>query len=231
MPHFEVYLKLRLHPGAREALIAIIDRSFAALKTPPLRYDWFLQDEKNEAVAFTAYPQDASLDALAETCRELSAISEITMEVLGAPKSAAPLAPFHPAHFTFGAGLAETSTILPPPESIQVYTKFHIHPGEAENFQRIALQLLDIVKEKDAGTPRYDSFYNPDLTECVLMDTYADTNGMYSHMRHCAKVHHELTDRSTMTVEFLGLPPPAAMKGIASFNPYILIFHRGLAQA
>lgn len=61
-------------------------------------------------------------------------------------------------------------------KNIQATARFQIHNGKFDEFKRVADQCIAVSKEKDPGTLQYDWFFNPDQTECVVSEKYADSD-------------------------------------------------------
>ena len=53
--------------------------------------------------------------------------------------------------------------------------RFEIHEGKVEEFKRLSDQAMEIVKTKDTGTLRYDTYFNDDESECVILELYRDS--------------------------------------------------------
>ena len=56
--------------------------------------------------------------------------------------------------------------------TIQAVARFKIHPGKLKEFKRFAAQCMQLAREKDTGTLRYELFFNADKTECVVHEDY-----------------------------------------------------------
>ncbi len=113
---------------------------------------------------------------------------------------------------------------------IETYAKFGIHEGCLTEFQSRVKTLVDVVKEKDPGTLRYDWFINSDKMECVAMDAYIDEESMYAHQRNAAKYMGAVLECSDISVVFLGLPSEPAREKIMKFKPRLFDFHSGLGN-
>lgn len=55
---------------------------------------------------------------------------------------------------------------------IQSIARFKIHPGKTEEFTRLSSNCMELAREKDPGTIRYDIFMNDDETEAVVYEEY-----------------------------------------------------------
>ena len=66
--------------------------------------------------------------------------------------------------------------------------RFRIHEGKLEEFKRLSAEALEIVKAKDPGTLRYDTYFNDDGSECVILEVYRDSQAAIEHAEHMAGV-------------------------------------------
>lgn len=85
--------------------------------------------------------------------------------------------------------------------------RFKIREGKLEEFKRLSAQSMEIVRTKDSGTLQYDTYFNQDESECVVLERYRDSEAA---MEHAANLEH-LMDAilATITVvhgELLGEP-------------------------
>ncbi len=69
-------------------------------------------------------------------------------------------------------------------KKIQITAKFKIHKGKLEEFKKIAAECVAKVKEHEEGKGalQYDWFFSPDNSECVVRETYTDSNAVLAHM-------------------------------------------------
>jgi quinol monooxygenase YgiN len=65
---------------------------------------------------------------------------------------------------------------------IQVTARLRIHDGKLEEFKDVAEKCMESVRTKDTGTLQYDWFFNADHTECVVRETYRDSEAVLEHM-------------------------------------------------
>jgi hypothetical protein len=83
-----------------------------------------------------------------------------------------------------------------------------VRPGCLEGFKRQAAQLIQITKEKDTRTLRYDWFISNDGTECEVREAYTGPEGLIEHNSHIlearARLFEEYADGHFMT--FYGEP-------------------------
>lgn len=70
--------------------------------------------------------------------------------------------------------------------------RFRIHEGKLEEFKRLSAEAMEIVKAKDTGTLRYDTYFNDDESECVILEEYRDSQAAIEHAEHLAELSAEV---------------------------------------
>ena len=53
--------------------------------------------------------------------------------------------------------------------------RFKFHEGKLEEYKRLSAQAMEIVRTKDTGTLQYDTYFNDDQSECVVIERYRDS--------------------------------------------------------
>jgi quinol monooxygenase YgiN len=59
-----------------------------------------------------------------------------------------------------------------------------INEGKLKGFKRLSAEAIEIVKTKDTGTLRYDTYFNADESECVILELYRDSQAAMEHAGH-----------------------------------------------
>jgi quinol monooxygenase YgiN len=108
--------------------------------------------------------------------------------------------------------------------------RFKIHEGKLEEFKRLSAQAMEIVKTKDTGTLQYDTYFNDDESECVIIERYRDSESAIGHAEHLGDISAAvLAIVSVVHGELLGEPSEelrAKMAGVEVpqlFTPYQLM--------
>jgi quinol monooxygenase YgiN len=245
MTPIETYAKFLIHQGQLEEFKRRVQANVNVVREKDpgtLRYDWFLDEDKMECVAMDTYKNEESLYAhQANATSTMGAVLECAdMEVtfLGQPSTEAKerIMKFKPRLFEFRGGLEKESsayrfsaTETPAgSDHIEIYTRFVSTPEQYEQFKEASQALLEIVREKDTKTIRYDWFYDDENCECIAMDTYAGAQGMFEHMTNANTRHSKMLEYCTVFTEFLGELPEQAMSRVAHYDPNIVAFYRGL---
>jgi quinol monooxygenase YgiN len=90
---------------------------------------------------------------------------------------------------------------------LQGIARFKFHEGKVEEFKRLSAQAMEIVRTKDTGTLQYDTYFNDDQSECIVLARFRDSEALIEHAAHLG----DLTEAILATVsvvhgELLGDP-------------------------
>lgn len=115
-------------------------------------------------------------------------------------------------------------------EKIQLSARFKIHDGKLEEAKKIAAECMAIVKEKEEGkgTLQYDWFFSPDKTECVVLETYTDSNAVLTHMANLGEPLGQFLEISDFELELYGNMSEELQNAAAGLNPKVYSFYQGL---
>jgi quinol monooxygenase YgiN len=83
--------------------------------------------------------------------------------------------------------------------------RFRFHEGKLDEFKRLAAQAMEIVRTKDSGTLQYDTYFNDDQSECVVIERYRDSEAAMEHAANVSDLFEPIL--ATVTVvhgELLG---------------------------
>jgi hypothetical protein len=58
---------------------------------------------------------------------------------------------------------------------LQGIARFKFHEGKLEEFKRLSAQAMEIVRTKDTGTLQYDTYFNDDQSECIVLERFRDS--------------------------------------------------------
>lgn len=236
MSKIEIHTKLKVHRGQLDAFrqhAAAVQLAAQQMGPALVRSDWFFHEAQQEGVWMAVYADEgALLTHLRQAGHDHAALrgcGDMALDILGVPSNGvrAALAGMHPRIFEFAEGFQHDRAAGPVvathsvPGSIEIFTRFQIHLGQWDAFKQAASVLATVVRAKDKGTWRYDWYYDETHHQCIAMDTYADSQGMFAHMRTAHDAHEKLLHLSTMTTEFLGDLPADALAAVSKYDPYI----------
>ena len=85
--------------------------------------------------------------------------------------------------------------------------RFKFNEGKREEYKRLSAQAMEIVRTKDSGTLQYDTYFNDDQSECVVIERYRDSEAAIEHAANLAEVSAAvLAVVSVVHGELLGEP-------------------------
>ena len=105
--------------------------------------------------------------------------------------------------------------------------RFKFHEGKVEEFKRLSAQCMEIVRSQDTGTLQYDTFFNDDESECMVIERHRDTEALIEHGAHIGDDMMEaLIATGEVYGELLGEPTPEFKAQLAGgpvqvFTPFM----------
>jgi quinol monooxygenase YgiN len=106
--------------------------------------------------------------------------------------------------------------------------RFKFHEGKLEEFKRLSAQAMEIVRTQDTGTLQYDTYFNDDQSECVVIERYRDSEAAIEHASNLGDLFGAVL--ATVTVvhgELLGEPSAELREKLAGsevpvlFTPFL----------
>jgi quinol monooxygenase YgiN len=105
--------------------------------------------------------------------------------------------------------------------------RFKLHEGKLEEFKHLSAQAMEVVRTKDTGTLQYDTYFNDDQSECVVLERYRDSEAAIEHAANLGDVSAAiLATVSVVHGELLGEPSAELRAKLADgevpqlFTPY-----------
>ncbi|MCY4425561.1 MAG: antibiotic biosynthesis monooxygenase [Halieaceae bacterium] len=245
MSAIEAHARFKVHHDCEDEFRDTISPLIAGVRENEpgtLRYDWFTNGDGAEYFSFDIYADEAAMHAHQRNSGEqflrALALADVSVELLGAPmaKPDDRPAPFRQLRYDFAYGLGKHSAAAnftaeardSDTGHIEIYSKFQIEPGRLDEFKSCAAAVLDVVKDKDPGTIRYDWFYDDANLQCLAMDSYRDADALFGHMENASTPHARLLEIATTDTEFLGALPQRVFTAVAKYQPRIWTFHDGI---
>ena len=99
---------------------------------------------------------------------------------------------------------------------LQGIVRFTFHEGKVEEFKRLSAECLEIVRAKDPGTLQYDTYFNDDETECIVLERFVDADALIRHGENLAHLMDAIIATGSVSGELLGELSPELR---ARFDP------------
>jgi quinol monooxygenase YgiN len=113
-------------------------------------------------------------------------------------------------------------------KNIQLTARFNIHPGKEQAFKELASACMACVKEKDTNTLQYDWYFSDDGSECMVRETYTDSDAILAHVANLGPLFGQFLELAEFTPEIYGNPSDTLLAAVATFNPKVYGFYQGL---
>ena len=105
--------------------------------------------------------------------------------------------------------------------------RFKFHEGKLEEYKRLSAKAMEIVRTKDTGTLQYDTYFNDDQSECMVIERYRDSEAAIEHAANLGHLFPAvLATVSVVHGELLGEPSTELRAKLAGsevpvlFTPY-----------
>ena len=102
---------------------------------------------------------------------------------------------------------------------LQGIVRFRFHDGDVEEFKRLSVQCMEIVRAKDVGTLQYDTYFNDDETECIVIERFRDSDALIQHGENLAHLMDAIIATGSVSGELLGDPSPGVRANITPGGP------------
>jgi len=104
--------------------------------------------------------------------------------------------------------------------------RIKIHKGKLDEYKKLAAEFMELARTKDTGTLQYDSFFNDDYSECIVIERYRNSEALLQHSANQGDRMAELLKICTISGEVCGSPSlelKSALEsyGVPVFSPYM----------
>ena len=97
--------------------------------------------------------------------------------------------------------------------------RFRFHEGKVEDFKRLSAQCMEIVRTMDTGTLQYDTYFNDDESECIVIERFRDSDALIQHGENLAHLMDVITATGEVFGELLGDPSAELRARFAAGGP------------
>jgi quinol monooxygenase YgiN len=101
---------------------------------------------------------------------------------------------------------------------IQGIGRLRFHDGKLEEFKRLSVQAMEIVRAKDTGTLQYEIYLSDDQSECVVLERYRDSEAVIEHGANLGELGQALLATGSGSSVLLG-EPSADLRAMLAGGP------------
>ena len=113
-------------------------------------------------------------------------------------------------------------------QQLQVSATFpSISPDAADEFRQLAAEAMATIRS-EAGTLQHDWFLSDDGAQCVVRETYANSDAFLAHLAAAGPLLGRLIELGGgLELELYGAPSTALHDAVAAFQPRIYSYSQG----
>ena len=104
---------------------------------------------------------------------------------------------------------------------LQGIVRFRFHEGQVEEFKRLSRQAMEIVRAQDTGTLQYETYFNADESEALVLERFRDSDALIEHGEHMAALMEPILATGTVSGELCGELSPALRALMTGDNPQL----------
>jgi quinol monooxygenase YgiN len=102
---------------------------------------------------------------------------------------------------------------------LQAIVRFRFHDGDVDTFKRLSEQCMEIVRAQDIGMLQYDTYFNDDETECIVIERFRDSEALIKHSENLAHLMDSIIATGSVHGELLGEPSAELRARFESSGP------------
>ena len=102
--------------------------------------------------------------------------------------------------------------------------RFKFHEGKVEEFKRLTAECMAVVRAKDTGTLQYDTYFNADESEAIVVERFTDSEALIKHGENMAPFMERILATANVYGELLGDASPE-LRARLTDGPVTLFTH------
>jgi quinol monooxygenase YgiN len=104
--------------------------------------------------------------------------------------------------------------------------RFKFHEDNVDEFKHLSAQAMEIVRTKDTGTLQYDTYFNDDESEAIVIERFRDSEALIEHGANIGALMEPILATGTVSGELLGEPSAELRAKLTGdqprlFTPYL----------
>ena len=111
---------------------------------------------------------------------------------------------------------------------LQAIVRIRFHDGDVEEFKRLSAQCMEIVRTQDTGTLQYDTYFNDDESEAVVIERFRDSQALIEHGEHVAALMEPIIATASVSGELLGELSPELRAKMTGDVPQLFRLYKSM---
>jgi quinol monooxygenase YgiN len=87
---------------------------------------------------------------------------------------------------------------------LQGIARFKFREGKVEEFKRLSAECMEIVRAKEPGTIQYETYFNDDESEAMVLERFRDSEALLAHGANMAPLMEAIMATGDVYGELLG---------------------------
>ena len=87
---------------------------------------------------------------------------------------------------------------------------------------------MEIVRARDTGTLQYDTYFNADESEAIVIERFRDSQALLEHGEHVAALTESIIATASVTGELLGELSPKLRAKMTGDNPQLFRLYKSM---
>ncbi|MGK7396859.1 MAG: putative quinol monooxygenase [Candidatus Cyclobacteriaceae bacterium M3_2C_046] len=113
-------------------------------------------------------------------------------------------------------------------ESLKVIARFKLQSGKFDEFKILESECIKEVEDKDQGTLEYDWYYDEHQQECIILESYQDSESLLEHLGHVGEQLSKMMEIASFSAEIFGKPSEALLKATRGLDIKVYHFSDGI---
>lgn len=106
--------------------------------------------------------------------------------------------------------------------------RFKFHEGKVDEFKRLSARCMEVVLAQDTGTLQYDTYFNADQSEAVVIERYRDSQALIEHAEHLAEFMEPIIATGDVDGELLGDLSPELRAKMTGDVPQLFTLYQSM---
>jgi quinol monooxygenase YgiN len=102
---------------------------------------------------------------------------------------------------------------------LQGIVRFRFRPGAVEEFKLLSARAMEIVRAREPGTLQYETYFNEDESEAIVLERFRDSQALIDHGQNMADLMEPIVATAIVTGEILGEMTPELRALFTGDNP------------